>query len=319
MISATMQSACEHHLQRGAQGCLCCGSAELVKTASVVSPFLASRAWGGEPEPTALYFCVNCGFRFYARGITMEEAARYYTNYHDEEYYRLRNHFEPFYTRKVHMGTHAWMSQADRHHALWQILRPANAPEFFRSALDYGGGSGFMLECVNAARKAVFDLSGETPVIGMEVFSCRENIQETWELLLSSHVLEHLSDPLDHLRDIASLLEPNGWVYAEVPSQHWKNYSAPLAMQEAWIRWLCGKPWMLKAWDVLSTGVRVKLGKLPPFGFVPMREHVNFFTADALRNLLSRAGFQVVHQGRNPEGNHCIVARSKVAQPDRAQ
>ena len=40
--------------------------------------------------------------------------------------------------------------------------------------------------------------------------------------------------------------------------------------------------------DLYSTAFRVKLGFLPPLGFAPMREHVNFFTLESISKLGER-------------------------------
>ena len=66
---------------------------------------------------------------------------------------------------------------------------------------------------------------------------------------------------------------------------------------------------MLLAGDIVSTACRKKLGILPPFGFVPMREHLNYFTVDAISALITRAGLQVVWAGRNEQNDVCAIAQ----------
>src|SRR5690242_17698195 len=71
---------------RSGRGCLCCGHSALRGETTVVSPFLATRAWGGKPELTRVMFCDECGFRFFGRGLSDEEAGRYYASYRDVSY-----------------------------------------------------------------------------------------------------------------------------------------------------------------------------------------------------------------------------------------
>jgi hypothetical protein len=121
-------------------------------------------------------------------------------------------------------------------------------------------------------------------------------------------VLEHLSDPFFQVSDIARLLSPGGWLYVEVPDQSWRNIASPRAIQRAWLSLLLKSSRALHAADFVSTAIRVKLGFVPPLGFVPMREHINFFTEQAVTALLRRAGLQVRWSGRNSEQAICAVA-----------
>jgi len=98
------------------------------------------------------------------------------------------------------------------------------------------------------------------------------------------------------------------YTYAEVPQQMWKDFSGPRAIQRAWLSLLVKNSTALHAADFVSTAFRVKLGFVPPLGFVPMREHVNFFTEQALTALLSRAGLKVMWSGINSEQGICAVA-----------
>ena len=78
------------HQQRSANGCLCCGSNDLQFETQIVSGFLAARAWGGPPQLTQLVSCRACSLRFFDRGLTDSETARYYRSYRDAEYVRAR-------------------------------------------------------------------------------------------------------------------------------------------------------------------------------------------------------------------------------------
>jgi len=266
------------------------------------------KAFDGQPELIDLMFCSRCGFRFYDRGLSYAEAQRYYEGYRSEEYFKIRHQFEIFYTRKAHDDTENWLNSSGRHVAVAQALEKAGAPRSFSSALDFGGGTGHMLLGLDAEKRAVFDLSKEEAEAGVESFGTREEIQGPWDLILSCQVLEHLSDPFYQVSDIAQLMSPGWWLYAEVPQQMWKDFSGPSAIQRAWLSLLVKNSTALHAADFMSTAFRVKLGFVPPLGFVPMREHVNFFTEQALTSLLARAGLKVRWSGKNSEGCICAVA-----------
>ncbi len=61
--------------------------------------------------------------------------------------------------------------------------------------------------------------------------------------------------------------------------------------------------------DLLCTACRIKLGRLPPLGFVAMREHLNFVNAESLRAILASNGFAVDSCGINRAGQLFAVAR----------
>ena len=71
----------------------------------------------------------------------------------------------------------------------------------------------------------------------------------------------------------------------------------------------CASPPLLLALDVYSTAFRVKLGVLPPFGFVPMREHVSFFTEASLGALARRVGLTVLALGPGIGGFHLVAQK----------
>jgi hypothetical protein len=252
-------------------------------------------------------FCANCGFRFFERGLTPEEATSYYAGYRDYAYLKERNHFEPFYTKKVHLGLDNWLRSKGRRVALAQALELAGAPRSFEAALDYGGGTGQMLLDTPAAHKAVFDLAAEAPEPGIARIQSQELTGRRWELILSCQVLEHLSDPRAVVHEITQILSPGGWFYAEVPDEMWSNGARSGARRDAWVAWVTKRRWPLLMADCVSTACRVKLGFLPPMGFIPMREHLNYFTIESLSKLLAGCGLSVKWSGRNAENCICAV------------
>jgi SAM-dependent methyltransferase len=273
------------------------------------------KAWGGRPELTTLLYCAQCGFRFYDRGLSAQEAQNYYDGYRSEEYYQTRRRYEIFYSRKAHEGTANWLGSADRKRALASVLRQAGAPGHFSATLDFGGGTGHMLLGIEADKKAVFDLSNDPPEPGIQAFRRQQDLSPGWDLILSCHVLEHLSNPFDQVKQIADLMSPGGWLYAEVPNQIWRDKESPKALHKAWLSWLVQHPIALHMADCVSTAFRVRYGVLPTLGFVPMREHINFFTETALRELLGRAGLNIGWSGITYGNNFCAVATRNRLRP----
>jgi SAM-dependent methyltransferase len=298
-------------MDRTTGGCLCCESPELRLSPTVVSPYLAYKAWQGQPEPTSLATCARCGFRFYSRDFTDAEAAQYYREYRDETYLQERHRFEPFYTRKVHHSTSEWLASDARRRSLSAVLAQAGAPATFTSVLDYGGGTGALLRDLVAARKAVFEVSEVIPERNLEHLRVPAEIGNGWELVLSAQVLEHVAAPAELVEAMVAAAGPGGFLYLEVPDQAWRDLWQPRRGMERWVRFLCRHPRALLAADVYSTAFRVKTGVLPPYGFVPMREHLNFFTLEALAALAARFRLDNVYCQKDSLGNLVLVARKR--------
>lgn len=290
-------------------GCLCCGNRQLERRATIVSGFLAERAWKGTPELTGIAFCNECGFRFFQRGLSTEETLNLYRGYRNENYLGARNRWEPFYTRTQHQAVLAWSRSPGRAVGLRKSFDEAGLPDRFRYVLDHGGSGGHMLREIHAERKVVFDPSGCETIGGVEAVSVPTRIPPRCDLFLSCQVLEHVSDPKSYLSEAGVLCAEGAFVYIEVPDELWRDFAFPGNIQVAWLRLLLRQRHLLILSDMLSTGCRVKLGFLPPMGFVPMREHLNYFTIKALDSILLATGFQILLSGRNAEGQIFAIAR----------
>ncbi|MEM2001633.1 MAG: class I SAM-dependent methyltransferase [Candidatus Methanomethylicaceae archaeon] len=126
------------------------------------------------------------------------------------------------------------------------------------SVLDFGGGDGRMLT-VFAERGWDCSVIDFTPVVFPKVRWLGSSLSaidasKKFDLIICSHVLEHLFDPLETLRELAQHLQAGSLLYVEVPLEVWKG---------------------------------------PPKLAEPVT-HVNFFTPGSLQNLLNLAGFRAL-------------------------
>lgn len=297
------------HQRRSAAGCLCCGNGNLQFETQVVSGFLAERAWGGPPQTTRLMICPACGFRFFDRGLSDVEMTKYYRNYRDAQYVHDRCRWEPFYTKGQHAALLAWTNSTVRFDALRQVMAGSNAPARFASALDHGGDQGQMLTAIEADRKAVFEPSACPAMPGIESYTDSAKLPGGWDLILSCQVLEHVSAPTAYLRQIGTLLADSGWLYLEVPVESWQSAPGSEALRAVCLQQILRFRPLLMAADLICTVSRIKLGRLPPLGFVAMREHLNYFTAEALGAILNGSGFVVDDCGVNQAGQLFALAR----------
>jgi SAM-dependent methyltransferase len=96
----------------------------------------------------------------------------------------------------------------------------------------------------------------------------------TYDLIVASHVIEHLADPLGVVRTMGGHLRPGGLLYVEVPMEIWGR---------------------------------------PPLQSEPLT-HINFFTATSLRYLLEAAGLTVrqcrLASSRHPGGRRYAAIKA---------
>ncbi len=279
---------------RAQQGCLCCGDAALTRETTIVSGFLAERAWNGLPEITALLLCKSCGFRFFERDLSDSETINLYRN---TDYFSVRNRWEFFYTAHQHQAAIAWSHSPTRSAELQRLLVSAGVPAYFDYVLDHGGDAGQLLQAIEAKQKVVFDLSGTPAIQGVSAVSEAIQIPPACDLLLSCQVLEHVANPRHYLADLTKHCAENAYLYIEVPNEQWSNHVWPGRIRDLWLRFLLRHHLLLKCADAISTACRVKFKFLPPLGFIPMREHVNYFTQGSLVALLRLTGFSVIQSG----------------------
>jgi SAM-dependent methyltransferase len=138
--------------------------------------------------------------------------------------------------------------------------------------LDYGCGLGGYLRLAQAAQiPAVgfeFSLSRTETVreTGVTVVGDRASVTDAgpYDVVICDNVLEHVPDPVEVLRYIASLTMSDGVLFLSVPT--------------------CGEPFMTKQRERLQAGVAIDK-TLNPW------EHLNYFTAAHLDRMAGQAGF----------------------------
>ena len=186
-----------------------------------------------------------------------EEMAALYAGYRDERYCAARERFEPGYAER-----NARFAEGSPYMPEIEAFLASHVPAAPR-VLDFGGDTGLNTPFRgSAAVHHVHDISGLETVAGAVSVSLAQAGAETYDLIVSSQVLEHVSDPRAMLADIAALARPETKIYLEVPHE-----------------------------DV----VRLH-GSERPIG--PRKrlwhEHVNFFTPESLDAMLAAAGLSRV-------------------------
>jgi 2-polyprenyl-3-methyl-5-hydroxy-6-metoxy-1,4-benzoquinol methylase len=138
-------------------------------------------------------------------------------------------------------------------------VTPIFTPPPQAAALDFGCGDGKLLNGLLEEGWETYGIEPSTDVAFLRHQRLDELPSEpSFDLVILHHVLEHVSEPLDLLRKLSSAMRPGGALFISVP----------------------------------------RLDTLPQHGdfryCLNGRTHVVSFTEDCLRNLLARAGLEMV-------------------------
>lgn len=203
------------------------------------------QVWLPNPETATLasILCMRCGFVCYRP--RPEEADI------DRKYEFLASHPDTRkdISRQLDSDTER---AADVHAHLKPYLRSES------TILDFGGGNGrLMTSLMNSGYDcSLIDFPGEKVPGIKHLGSQLTDIEpgRRFDVIVASHVLEHLADPYRVVSALREFLNESGVLYAEVPLEIWKA---------------------------------------PPLPAEPVT-HINYFTTDSLRRLLMRAGYRVI-------------------------
>jgi hypothetical protein len=287
---------------RTRHACVVCGSKALDAYPAVLSPFVAERL-GRPPTACCLVECRDCSHRFFDAALDDGEMQRLYSGYRDPEYVRVRNRWEPWYTEQVNAAIGNDPAEiASRTQAVGDYLRRWVPAEVLAGrVLDYGGDRGQFIPPAVGATKYLYDLSGHPPVDGVVRVRDASALKDlAFDLVLASHVLEHVAAPEEFLsrlqRELGSRSEGH-WLYVEVPLERHRIlkrrvHPKRIGRAEAGPAVHRRLPWLVR--DFYTTALRVKLDLVPPLGVIKLHEHASFFSERSLRTLLARAGYAVV-------------------------
>ncbi|WP_445678496.1 class I SAM-dependent methyltransferase [Radicibacter daui] len=156
--------------------------------------------------------CTDCGFIFANPYYTDECLTEFYTKHYTEVYGRGGG-VEGTFVGEFMVGR-----------KITRLLRKLGLYEGISSALDYGCAYGGTLAALPESwRRAGYDFDPRQLAVGNSIgldlrpMSEFASAPERYKLITMIQVLEHLPDPVQSLREVASKLSPDGLIYLEVP------------------------------------------------------------------------------------------------------
>jgi SAM-dependent methyltransferase len=234
-----------------------------------------------------IYRCMNCGF-VYARFVPSPEF--------------LSAVYEKVILPEFKQGSENHASYARRMRYIADLIELAPRQSSLK-ALDFGCGLGVSLRVLNAARiEAVgFDSSSTRATyvadMGGSIAMNRSALEclAPFGILICDNILEHLPDPIETLRFLASLCVPEAVLYISVP-----DYEEEFIQKQLY---------------ALQRGFPVAM-TLNPW------EHLNYFNLPHLEQMLNRSGFEPlrfhelpghVNIGLRPEANPLARYKNSLA------
>lgn len=272
--------------------CLLCGSSDIETKDTVVSDFVMARINKnfkiGENYKTKLCFCKNCSFAYYDYRFTEEEVYNLYKNYRDIEYQKMREYYECWYTPKVNQLLNIDLIALNEQRKQITEMLFANTKREIRTALDYGGNEGkTFTDDIGTEKKYVYDISEVRPIEGIQqIFKEEDLTKYNYDFIMCNAVFEHLAYPVDILNKIRNLGGKNTIFYIEVPSENpfikgnkfsiIKNYKLLVNPNYSLLR-------------LIRFYMKSRCGS-----FMPMKEHINFYTKKSLQTMLELNEFVVL-------------------------
>jgi hypothetical protein len=235
-----------------------------------------------------LCHCRACGFAYYNPRLESDEMRRLYDGYRDIKYQKMRQRHEPRYTEKFNSALGSDPQELrTRKDLLRDFLKLEKNLDKIKSVLDYGGDRGqFIIDELSDAERYVYEISGVTPdpgIISMQnIDDCKTR---KYNLIMCSHVLEHLPDPLNEFRQVVELADEDTLIYIELP------YETPFGDISLGLK----REIIGKMYDLISTSP-----SLVDFIFrrllnnYKMNEHINFFNGQSLRKMMDLLGLEIL-------------------------
>ena len=208
---------------------------------------------------------------------------RLYSGYRLEEYQKMRQASEAWYTPKFNFDLASPASYDKRRAVLKPILSEHLKRREIARILDYGGDRGDLVAgLIEGAQAFVFDISGIPAAEG--VISVKDPAACRADLIINSNVLEHVGFPRRTVMDTLAAAPESGLVFFEVPCE------LPFGLYRIARR-------IAQVGVMAITRPAVGLQVANPASLHMMHEHVNYFTEKTLTTLVRRAGAKVVASG----------------------
>lgn len=212
-----------------------------------------------------------------------------YENYRNEIYFKIRNKWEFWYTKKINDFFKIKQNIEIRKNRIYKNLE-INRIEInqITSCLDYGGDEGqFFPDHLDHDAKFLLDVSNTLYDLEYIKISKVEELQHKVDLVMCCMVLEHVNQPINLFSDLKGVVSmPGGIIYLEVPNDIFKvSKFHSTSFYQSFLKTISKSYFLFIAFDFAGGVYRNFFKRIPFFGIVKQSEHINYFTIKSLRIL----------------------------------
>ena len=278
----------------------CSETRTTISGVAAISPWVLELAHKSGPSTTTFRECPRCFSSWFS--ILYEDSILrgLYSEYRGANYFKVRNAWEPTYTKKLNKGldsSASWMTTRKQ-----QIMDSLNKfgvqTESMTSVLDFGGGHGGIIP--DFAERYLLEANEKIdPPEGIKHIKSLSEIKgKELDLVMCCGVLEHVNSPYDLAREIYSV-KSNYYLF-EIPTG---NPIARIGLfnYEFVLKYVAGNKKIWRTIQFLERKISLRFRRLFP---LRCSEHIQFIRKEGLNLLLERAGFKVlVLEETNPNKN----------------
>jgi hypothetical protein len=288
--------------------CPICNNHDLIhELRVVVSPWI--RRLGIQKKTSKYFYCQDCSLGFFNYRYSPKEISLIYNLYRGENYLKNRNKWEPWYNKDFN-ATHDRQSYIISKKKYLETFLLGNLKSKPQTLVDYGGDKGQYIPNLGQEKSYVLDVSNNDTLPGIKRISSLNEVI-TPDLVILSHVLEHVSNPLAMLEN---LLEQSKVVYVEVPF----GCPQPDKQKESNTKFLIT---LLSSFNprLWSGKTQASTGRKSLNRTLVQAEHINFFTNETFNVIgryLSASIICVVSSVPTPDGMEakviqCLITRKQ--------
>ena len=167
---------------------------------------------------TDIRICKDCGFIGPEQEYPYSLLHGIYHDYRSDSYNRDRCTYEPDYKKIQMLVGKDGAEVQQRLESVDDILKKYTDISKIRNVLDWGGGEGrFIPTCLLDKEVVILDVSNE-PLINSRYLRVSEPPElRKFDFIQVCHVLEHVSAPVEFMKNIMKYSSDEGFTYVEVP------------------------------------------------------------------------------------------------------
>jgi hypothetical protein len=276
--------------------CLACGSNVTKIANAVVAPWITEISGQKDPQFTTLLNCENCEFSFFEKRFSDNEMSAMYSGYRSDNYFAVRNSWEPWYRRTVNDAYSDESDHVDERVAFMTNILVSAGLTKAETVVDFGGDEGQFFPEIDIQKRLVIDVSNKPLRKNVSRIPSLKHVVGKIDLIVAAHIAEHVNVPIEFFDDLISFLNSGSYLYVEVPTDlpSIKSYHATEAYAKILSGVMSGNKQKFIAHDFASGLARQFGFSIPRLGVVKQSEHLNYYNLKSLTMILEKLGMTIL-------------------------